>query len=87
MGIRQIVNQIMNGRMRDVQLKECNNNDDERGAKEEYPKMPADFECFVCGTRFMTNEERKQHIKKSTHGDLYDTISPQEREEIVGVTS
>jgi hypothetical protein len=44
--------------------------------------MSADFECFVCGTKFVTNEERKQHLKSGTHGHLYDTTSPQEQEEV-----
>jgi hypothetical protein len=82
MGIRQIVNKAMKGRMRDVQLRESNNNEDERIAKEEYPKMPAGFACYVCGTLFATNEERKQHLEKYAHGDMYDTASPQEREDI-----
>jgi len=43
--------------------------------------MPTDFECFVCGTKFMTNEERKHHLENGTHGHLYDTTSPQEQEE------
>jgi hypothetical protein len=43
----------------------------------EYLRMPTDFECFVCGAKFTTNEERKQHLKCGTHGHLYDT-SPQE---------
>jgi hypothetical protein len=46
------------------------------------PKIPTDFECFVCGTKFLTNEERKQHLRSGTHGHLYDTASPQEEEEI-----
>jgi hypothetical protein len=44
--------------------------------------MPAGFECFVCGTKFVTNEERKHHLKEGTHGHLYDTTSPQEQEEV-----
>ena len=45
-------------------------------------KMPTDFECLVCGTKFMTNKERKNHLENGTHGHLYDTTSPQEQEEV-----
>ena len=45
-------------------------------------KMPTDFECLVCGTKFVTNEERKHHLENGTHGHFYDTTSPQEREEV-----
>jgi hypothetical protein len=31
---------------------------------------------------FATNEERKQHLEKYAHGDMYDTASTQEREDI-----
>ena len=48
----------------------------------EYLKMPNDFECFVCGTKFVTNEERKHHLESSTHSHFYDTTSPQEQEEV-----
>ncbi|MGH9993904.1 MAG: hypothetical protein ACRD4J_01535 [Nitrososphaeraceae archaeon] len=54
---------------------------DKTRAKEDL-KMPTDFECFVCGTKFMTNEERKHHLEKGTHGHLCDTASPQEQEEV-----
>ena len=54
---------------------------DKTRAKEDL-KMPTDFECFVCGTKFMTNKERKRHLENSTHGHLYDTTSPQEQEEV-----
>jgi hypothetical protein len=57
-----------------------NSREDKTRARE-YLKVPTDFECFVCGTKFTTNEERKQHLKSGTHGHLYDTTSPQEEEE------
>ena len=46
-----------------------------------YPKVPAGFQCFVCGKQFSTNEERIQHLEKDPHGDMYDTASPQESED------
>jgi hypothetical protein len=56
-------------------------NKDHTKAKEDL-KVPTDFECFVCGTKFMTNEERKHHLEKSIHGHLCDTTLPQEQEEV-----
>jgi hypothetical protein len=40
------------------------NRHDETRAIEDL-KMPVGFECYVCGTKFVTNEERKHHLKKS----------------------
>jgi hypothetical protein len=37
--------------------------------------MPTDFECLLCGTKFMTNEERKHHLENGTHGHFYDTTN------------
>ena len=37
--------------------------------------------AFVCGKKFGTNEERIQHLEKDAHGSMYDTASPQERED------
>jgi hypothetical protein len=47
----------------------------------EYPKMPSGFQCFVCGKKYATNEERIQHLEEDAHGSMYDTASPQERED------
>jgi hypothetical protein len=59
---------------------ERDNNNDKRRTKD-YPKKPSGFQCFVCGTTFATNEERIQHLEKEPHGGMYDTGSPQERED------
>ncbi len=48
---------------------------------QQYPKVPSGFECFVCGKKFGTDEERIQHLEKDAHGSMYDTASPQERED------
>jgi hypothetical protein len=80
MGIEHVIRQISKVK----QIKEKEKHDDKKDktrAKEDL-KVPTDFECFVCGTRFMTNEERKHHLEQGTHGLLYDTTSPQEQEEI-----
>ena len=46
-----------------------------------YPKTPSGFQCFVCGKQFGTNEERIEHLEEAAHGSMYDTASPQERED------
>jgi uncharacterized C2H2 Zn-finger protein len=33
-------------------------------------KIFADFQCFVCGVIFTTDEDRKQHLEKEAHGQL-----------------
>jgi hypothetical protein len=48
---------------------------------EHYPKTPSGFQCFVCGKQFGTNEERIEHLEEAAHGSMYDTASPQERED------
>lgn len=48
---------------------------------EQSPKMSSGFQCFVCGKQFGTNEERIEHLEKAAHGSMYDTASPQERED------
>jgi len=48
---------------------------------EHYPKTPSGFQCFVCGRQFGTNEERIEHLEEAAHGSMYDTASPQERED------
>ena len=80
MGIGHWVRQIS----KVTQIKEKEKHDSKKyhpRAKEDL-KVPTDFECFVCGTKFMTNKERKHHLEKSIHGHLYDTSSPQEHEEV-----
>jgi hypothetical protein len=49
--------------------------------------MSSGFQCFVCGTRFTTNEERIQHLEKEPHGGMYDTCSLQEEEDSRGSRS
>lgn len=47
----------------------------------DYPRTSIGFQCFVCGTRFASNEERIEHLEEGSHGGMYDTGSPQERED------
>jgi hypothetical protein len=86
--IQEIVNQIIEGRRfmsssNDTQKekKGLDNQDDKRNARKEHPKMPSGFQCFVCGKQYTTNEERIQHLEEDAHGSMYDTASPQERED------
>ena len=46
------------------------------------PTIPRGYECFVCGSTFETNQERLVHLERFRHIDLYNTGSPQEREEV-----
>jgi hypothetical protein len=48
----------------------------------EYPAIPNGYSCYVCGSTFDTNQERLMHLEKFSHRDLYNTGSPQEKEEI-----
>jgi hypothetical protein len=78
MGIEHVIRQISKVK----QIKEKDDGKKEKTRSKADLKVPTDFECFVCGTRFMTNEERKHHLEQGTHGHLYDTTSPQEQEEV-----
>lgn len=41
---------------------QCDDKQDKIRAKD--LKIPSGFECFVCSTKFVTNEEGKHHLKK-----------------------
>ena len=32
------------------------------------PKFTSDFQCFVCGALFTTDEDRRQHLQKEILG-------------------
>jgi uncharacterized C2H2 Zn-finger protein len=44
-------------------------------------RATADFQCFVCGAIFTTDQDRKQHLEKESHGVLR-AESDKEDEEI-----
>ena len=46
------------------------------------PTIPRGYGSFVCGSTFETNQERLIHLESFKHIDLYNTGSPQEREEV-----
>jgi hypothetical protein len=31
-------------------------------------RLAADFQCFVCGAIFTTEQDRRQHLEKERHG-------------------
>jgi hypothetical protein len=31
-------------------------------------RIAADFQCFVCGAIFTTEQDRRQHLEKEMHG-------------------
>lgn len=78
--IGHVIRQI--SKVKQIKEKEKHANKNDKTREKEDLKMPTDFECFVCGTKFLTNEERKNHLEMGTHGHLYDTTSPQEQEEV-----
>jgi uncharacterized C2H2 Zn-finger protein len=43
-------------------------------------KITADFECFVCGAIFTTDEDLKQHLEKEAHGQLHEDETPEDME-------
>jgi hypothetical protein len=79
-GIEYMIRRI--SKMKQIGEKERYDSREDKTRIKEDLKIPTDFECFVCGTKFMTNEERKRHLENSTHGHFYDTTSPQEQEEV-----
>jgi hypothetical protein len=80
LGIEYVMRHI--SKMKQMDEEEKHDSGEHKTRPKEYLKMPNDFECFVCGTKFLTNEERKHHLGSSTHGHFYDTTSPQEQEEV-----
>ena len=36
------------------------------------PVLLSDFQCFVCGSIFATDDDRKQHLEKEFRGELND---------------
>ncbi|AIF83561.1 C2H2 type zinc-finger (2 copies) [Candidatus Nitrososphaera evergladensis SR1] len=43
-------------------------------------KVTADFQCFVCGAVFNTDEDRKQHLEKEAHGTLHEESTEEDME-------
>lgn len=43
------------------------------------PKITGDFQCFVCGAIFSTDEDQKQHLQKEARGQLRDDETAEEK--------
>jgi uncharacterized C2H2 Zn-finger protein len=43
-------------------------------------KVTADFQCFVCGAVFTTDQDRRQHLEKEAHGLLHEEPTEKEME-------
>jgi hypothetical protein len=44
------------------------------------PKVTSDFQCFVCGSIFTTDEDRRDHLQKESNGEQRDNTSEEEME-------
>jgi hypothetical protein len=40
------------------------------------PAFLSDFQCFICGSIFTTDDDRKQHLEKESHGESKDPTTP-----------
>jgi hypothetical protein len=40
--------------------------------EDELEKVTSDFQCFVCGAVFTTDEDRRQHLEKEMHGAAHE---------------
>ena len=49
-----------------------NTDNEEYGESGNLPKLSADFQCYVCGSVFTTDQDREQHLKKETENDLHE---------------
>jgi hypothetical protein len=43
--------------------------------EDELEKITADFQCFVCGAVFTTDQDRRQHLEKESHGKAHEGAS------------
>ena len=50
--------------------------------EEELEKITSDFQCFVCGAIFTTDEDRRQHLEKEMHGTAHDGPNTKQEVEI-----
>ncbi|HEY7573296.1 MAG TPA: hypothetical protein VH796_18195 [Nitrososphaeraceae archaeon] len=89
MKIRQLVHQVIWDRetrrnYSNVHKKEgtdkYKNKKIEVRAIKDYPKIPSDFQCLVCGIRFDTNIDRLNHLEQEAHFGLYVTGMPNDSE-------
>jgi hypothetical protein len=43
-------------------------------------KVTSDFQCFVCGSIFTTDEDRRDHLEKESRGELRDNTTEEDIE-------
>lgn len=48
--------------------------------EDEPEKITSDFQCFVCGAVFTTDQDRRQHLEKEMHGEAHDDIKKEDIE-------
>jgi hypothetical protein len=46
----------------------------------EAEKIASDFQCYVCGAVFTTEQDRRQHLEKELAGKARDETSKRDRE-------
>lgn len=56
------------------------NEDKKQNDQIDISKITGDFQCFVCGAIFATDEDRKQHLEKEAHGQLSDDETTEDKE-------
>jgi uncharacterized C2H2 Zn-finger protein len=56
------------------------NEDKKQDDRIDIPKVTGDFQCFVCGAIFSTDEDRKQHLEKEAHDQLRNDETTEEKE-------
>ena len=85
MSIREAVDERSMGLFTRITMKRSSSIQNGKGPNTNqngYPSIPHGYSCYVCGSTFETNQERLLHLEKFRHIDLYNTGSPQEKEEI-----
>jgi hypothetical protein len=48
--------------------------------EEELEKVTADFQCFVCGAVFTTDQDRRQHLEKELAGKAHEGANREDSE-------
>ena len=56
------------------------NSESHSSIKDSLKKLALDFQSFVCGTIFTTDEDRNQHLVKETYGILHTGTSKKDKE-------
>jgi hypothetical protein len=45
---------------------------------DELQRITSDFQCFVCGAIFSTDQDKRQHLQKELHGEAREETSADE---------